>query len=376
VVIISLDALYSGLSLRSDILQEFEGVLTGENLVIAASHTHFAPMLDETKPKLGIVDPDHYKSLLNRIVIEIRRMLEAPAIPVSLRTNTYFSEGIVSRRRRLRIPSLKYGFSGKRAFFMPRAPKMNEVRSEVIEVLGEHGPLAMIWSLPCHPVASSPPERVSADYIGVVRSKYRSERNLSDDFPFIFLQGPSADLRPAAIGWRSWANPRGILLNLLFGKAFVSFSPAEYSSWADSLADELISNLPDETCLSHPSSLLVERRESPLDELFDFDSPTDRLISVIALKLGKVLLLGFSAEVSPKLSELVEGLFAEESFVLSFTCADDTFGYALTDLESRDLGYEVEGFLPFFGLERKKGVSIERTILDLATQAQARLLSK
>ena len=374
IVIISLDALYAGPKLRRDILRELGGSIDSDNLVLAASHTHFAPMLDDTKPELGEVEPQHYRSVRSRIIIGIRKALTAPGVPVSIRTSSYFSGGIVSRRRHLPVPTTKNGFSGTRAFFLPRKPSISQVRSEIIELVGGEGPVAVFWCMPCHPVSSYPPEVISADYIGVARSKYRSEKNVSQNFPFIFLQGPSADLRPAAVGWRKWSNPKGILFNLLLGRTFVPFSGDGFSQWAESRARELMSNLPRDTHDYQPV-LRAQRCEARLDALFSFEYDLDRFVSLSGVRVGKVLLVGVSAEISESLSHLIEDFFPGVEFILSFSCIDDTFGYALTDSDSKRLGYEVDGFTPVFGLQKQKGSSLEKAILQIAKQVSEQLVN-
>ena len=60
ILIISLDALYPGARLRSDIIEGLKGIVNDESLFLSSSHTHNAPMLDESKPFLGSVVESHY----------------------------------------------------------------------------------------------------------------------------------------------------------------------------------------------------------------------------------------------------------------------------------------------------------------------------
>ncbi|KJV04987.1 hypothetical protein [Methylocucumis oryzae] len=57
VAIIAVDTLFAGPDLTNAITKIFKEAhgLTAERVLILASHTHFAPMLDKTKPKIGPV---------------------------------------------------------------------------------------------------------------------------------------------------------------------------------------------------------------------------------------------------------------------------------------------------------------------------------
>ena len=65
-ILISVDALYPGSRLRSFVEKSAPNV-PAANIVLGASHTHAAPMLDATKPILGAPDEEHMRHVECRV---------------------------------------------------------------------------------------------------------------------------------------------------------------------------------------------------------------------------------------------------------------------------------------------------------------------
>jgi len=371
VILVSLDTLYVGPRLRREVLSHFKRKISPRQLVFAASHTHFAPMLDHTKPKLGSVDPEYFAMVRQALIDGIGEVLSKRSPIVELNYGSHRTGNIVSRRRCLPMLSKAWPLLQFRSLFLPSHAPKNATSGKFIEIIGEHGPTALIWSLPCHPVSSSPPERVSSDYIGAVRNAYREERSATRNIPVIFLQGPSAELRPKALGWRNWNTVRGVVLNTLLGKTFVDFEPQSYLRWLGGIVRDF-SKRKTHRIVALPTNLSVARCENKLSEIYG-QSVSDRLVSCHAIRISDVLLIGVSAEMTSKLAANIESAYFGRSNFIHFTCLDDTFGYATADCEAQAGGYEVNGFEQHFDLNDKATDSLESHFSDLYSQTVEQL---
>jgi hypothetical protein len=71
--------LFLGSALVQSICAGLSGIFKQEEIFLAASHTHTAPMIDETKPRLGIRNDEYAGMLVKRIVKAVSRIaLETP----------------------------------------------------------------------------------------------------------------------------------------------------------------------------------------------------------------------------------------------------------------------------------------------------------
>ena len=100
-IIVSLDLLYVTHALREAVLA---GVLAvgvhGPNLFMAASHTHYAPAIDETKPKLGTPEVGYRDQMAAKIIEAIRDAVLGPTEVVTLATASGYAGIGVNRRKR------------------------------------------------------------------------------------------------------------------------------------------------------------------------------------------------------------------------------------------------------------------------------------
>lgn len=76
VVIISLDLLYPGRIIRASIESAIPE-LKPEQIFLTASHTHQAPLTDDTKSGLGDPDLQYLKTLTLDLACEVRRLVQS-----------------------------------------------------------------------------------------------------------------------------------------------------------------------------------------------------------------------------------------------------------------------------------------------------------
>ena len=74
VVVISVDSLFLGNDVSGRICSGLSGVFRQEEIFLAASHTHSAPMIDETKPRLGKRNDAYAETMVARIIGEVLRL--------------------------------------------------------------------------------------------------------------------------------------------------------------------------------------------------------------------------------------------------------------------------------------------------------------
>lgn len=200
----SIDALYPG-----RLIEEFAS--NSINYIFAASHTHYAPMLDDAKPKIGHFSEVALKSY-------IRSISEATSLDVSPNVcRMYRAEVDVPIYRRFDYPinwvnSLLTRYAG----LYPNQELAIDKNIYIFEFAVEDKASFVIVYHACHPVSRGMSNEISSDYVGALRNSIR-ERFKVD--VVIFLLGCSGDIRPnlaqkriswlpkCKLNWRFNSNP-------------------------------------------------------------------------------------------------------------------------------------------------------------------------
>jgi hypothetical protein len=350
VVLVSVDTLFMGAELTRttlDICARKFGV-PPEQILIFASHTHFAPMTDPAKPGLGRAEPEE----IDRLGLRIAAAIGASSYNTiaSMRVGLGRSDRGVNRRRRWPWPTI-VRLMGKTASNIylddnPAGPRDPRIRT-CVWMSSEGSPIAAFWSFACHPVAFPEPETASADYIGVVREAFR--RRWGQEIPVIFAPGCMGDVRPRSP--RPKNNPFKRALRLaLFGQLATPFDRPSWDAWAEGLADEVmaIDEAASRTSVPacHPAARMAR---VSMDEIFEGTSPVPELHgkAVNVPGVGRVIALSCEPVTA------IAGLVAQSDDDLVLGYEGDVFGYLPTDAMVAEGGYEPQGFLGPFGLAGK-----------------------
>lgn len=192
----AVDALYPGdLARFSD---PTEGIR-----FFAASHTHSAPMLDSSKPRLG--------ALCSASLAAFRDALaHSPRSPVTYdRVQLFRGEVPIPVYRRFdRPPSLLNTLLTKKAGLFPNEAVPIE-RDVYLWVFSQGSvPVFSLVYHACHPVTRTEPAAVSADFVDAIRQAVRQRFGAP---VCLFLQGCSGDIRPNFSCKRLRALPRSRL---------------------------------------------------------------------------------------------------------------------------------------------------------------------
>jgi hypothetical protein len=358
-LLLSVDALYVGGHLLEAIEGQLERVGLANCVVLAAaSHTHYAPALDATKPALGLIDDQYAAQVQERASTLVERL--ANWAPDDARL-CYGSGSAVHAVNRRRLGWHMAGGLPRRAIGMRANPSgPNDQSIHLVRFDGEDGqPLAVLWSYACHPVAFPRPLEVTADFPGVVRHALRAQ--FGSDLPVLFLQGFSGDLRPPAM-IPPGRHPKRRMKDVLQGPSLGRFSEADYAQWSGSLA-RIVSGVASGKLTALAPAVRCATVRVPLGRLIEGgDEPRELTISRFELA-DTLQLLALSAEVVVEYGTSLTRLFPELQSI-PVGCAGDVYGYLPTQRMVGEGGYEAEDFLESFGLAGRFRPTAEQAVTD------------
>ena len=314
--IISIDSLYAGnLSQKLD-----------SNVEILSSHTHFAPMIDFKKPRLG----NSSKVALNCWIKTFReKYMETADI-----------DSICYYKTRVNIPIYRrfdhYG-SVLGLFINPHigmVPNSKEPIDNSLNVYtfcqGKKVKFCLVWHC-CHPVSRRDRNTYSSDFIDIIRKTLRLRFG---EIPVIFANGPSGDIRPNIIEKRI-----KLFSNNLLNKKFSN--PNEKSEkYVDKVYETAINKM---TLKKRFSNLEPKiKKTKVLVEGY-------RKLNITSIFFSKNLgfcLLPF--EVSHRYHKI-----CQNKNILIISCVNDVLGYLPHKTQLRYGGYEVDSSRISMGLKRR-----------------------
>ncbi len=338
--------------------------LDDASFLFAASHTHFAPSVDPSKPRLGPADPAYVDLVIERGVELLSRLARTRSDQGVARVeyrNGFAAHAINRRRMGWRLSPRAPHLPRRAALRAPNANGPCDETVHVVTVIGSSGgPAAVLWSYACHPVSFAEPRQVSADFPGVVRRALRTA--FGHDLPVLFLQGCAGDIRPRELGL-----PRSLrrrLAELVVGKLFTPFTPAEYSAWSSSLAAQVVEVArASGRVFPLPSGFRTAHASLPLSDLLDGAPLDNRSLTLQRLELAPGL--AFAAMSAEPVVEYGLALRAAEPdgrVVIPAGYTDSVFGYLPTTRMLGQHGYEDEGFMEPFGLRGRFRPQVERVV--------------
>ncbi|MET0886892.1 MAG: hypothetical protein ABWX92_10615 [Mycetocola sp.] len=343
-LMISIDLLYPGRMLRK-VAEDAAPGLDSSHIFFAATHTHRAPMTDDTKPLLGSPDASYMDWISRELASAVERVLDPDgAEPCRLVAGQATADHSINRRL-------------KKKFFLARRPLINAFMNapnkrgttdETIIVASvenaEGEPIAFAWNYACHPVGYPKLNTVAAHFPGVVRDAIRASES-SDDLPVLYFQGFSGNTRPSASA-RVHSVGRTIR-RLLSGPLFEDMTGAAYREWAGSLSRLVLTAAANgrEVSSEPLAAVRIEVEGSK------FASTLQEDVSFHGVTIGRELaLVAVSGEAVVEYTPLVREMSTAE-FTLCVGCIDHTFGYIPTTRIIEEGGYEAGNFCRSFGLE-------------------------
>lgn len=341
-LLVAVDALYVGADVREAIVES--SGLPVDRVLAFASHSHRAPMIDRSKPELGVPDPRHLSEITTRISSKISELMGSN----KSRGSFYAAKGAANHsinRRRWKFATIAL----KPKFLqVVNAPNKHGIRDETLitgtlrDSVG--AAVAVIWNYACHPVAGPQSNVVSAHFPGVVRREIREAEN-NPTLPVLFIQGFSGNTRPSASAQASSVVRR--LQRALTGPVFEDMSRTDYESWTISLARVVNATRSEET-RTQIKRIMSSRYEADGTR---FVIPGEKTVSFASIKLGEEFaIFALSAEVMSEFAPVVREL-SSAKYTCCAGCVDDVVGYLPTQQILNQGGYEASGFCRKFGLE-------------------------
>jgi neutral ceramidase len=364
VFIISVDTLFVTDNIKQLVIDFLKPKinLTEAHVFVCASHTHYAPYLDDTKPHLGNVDTEYYNYFKRQLESLLDALVTKECVDVELvYKEVAVSDVAVSRRK------YAWGF-WKRLFLRksmrihpnPDQPIDNKLRLMQWVTKESKKPVAVMWNFACHPVIYHAPNNLSAHFIGDVRNNLRKQLS---DVPVVFFQGFSGDVRPYNVGEHQ--SIKGKIVSWL-NKApeFCVFTKKTYEAWVHKINTAVEGCLNQQPADHYVVALDVALCSVRLNEIKGAD--LDQTIVFHAIHLtDSLVILGVSAEVVSEYSLELQRLYPNKTIV-PVGCLGAVFGYWPTKKMINEGGYEVEGFHKGFSIKGQFKTTLEDTFYDSA----------
>jgi hypothetical protein len=301
--------------------------------VFAASHTHYAPMLDPSKPMLGVYSEraaiafaESIRTATRTSVHPDRCVLLKSDVPVPIYRRFDFPRTVLNR--------VLTRFAG----FYPNGDHPVDRGLYLLAFMRGDAAVAVIAYHACHPTTRHGWHAVSADYIDAIRQGVRQRFGISH---CVFLLGCSGDLRPNLttkrvkwlprnrLNWRFKSQPSSAdqdAIDTVYRQAVFDATPIDDFPWAD-------------------SDVTATVRRIEINGLGPVDEPQ--------LRFGSHICFSFvPLEVSHQfhLDVLKRGGHPRDLIV---SCAGNTRGYLPHPHQIRYQGYEVDGSRPYMGLRQR-----------------------
>ncbi len=327
-------------------------------IMLLASHTHFAPATDRACVALGVPDERFVADLAVAAENLLKQMQQGHPAESRVEIRRGRLNHSVNRRRHWPFPTVGRTY-GLRMSATVMAPDRQAATDELATVIllrrtEDDAVIAAIWHYTCHATAVTPYEVVSADFPGAVR---RVLRRRFGDIPFVFAQGFCGDISPriASDGPQGSVGDRlrRLVRKMMSGPTFPSYAAGDWKRWSDSLAATVaaIAEQPPETA-DAPVTLSIAASQIPLADFFDGTAP-DKPLTVQALRLGAACeLVAVSAEVTVEWQSILDSMLPADEGTMRLYAGylGTVFGYLPTPRQIGEGGYEVTGFQRLFGL--------------------------
>jgi len=357
--LVSVDALFVGRTLEQFIHRSIGRPM---DLALVASHTHSAPALDDSKPLLGRTDPDHLNFVGREIGQGIARV--SPEAGAEFYFGQDTAPGSIYRRRNWIAVSRRPFRIGRQCVMAPNTQVRTYDGIKLVIIGDKRMPTAVLWSWPCHPVATPDADSVSADFPGAVRQCLRAHFG-NETLPVLYLPGFCGDIRPDIRGSR-WSI-RNILRHALIPiTPFGTIDPESYRSFCDRVAEASVRAAARVVPIDAGQVLRISSAQFPIGEYMA--PPQDVSMGVRALRVGELSITFVGAEVCSPYYGLLHDEPDRADVLTGYT--GPVFGYLPTDEQVTEGGYEVDGFFTRFGLSGRFGRRYQAEFINAVTSVR------
>lgn len=310
-----------------------------EAVTLCATHTHGTPDPDR-RFAYGQWSAGLVEDISARILQAVDQALTAQPQPVRIAIGRAAAPGIAINRRR--VAWLHQGLRWhRRVQNLPNPSRHVDDRVTVLAFLSaESGrPAALAVHFACHPVAD-PADRRGADFPGFLRQALC--RRFGPEMAILFLQGFCGDVRPALVH-----RPHGLkdrLVQVLIGDRFRPAEREDSTRIGAALAACVDKALVEAKPVG-PLALKARREKIPLADIDQ--APTGRDLDVTVWRWSDDLRLIFAS------AEMLSGLAPTVPDTIAVGYSNGMVGYLAPPEDYAGGGYEIDGFLPRFGLAKR-----------------------
>jgi len=369
-ILIGLDTLFSSTRLKQKVvarLTQSERSALAE-LVLVATHTHNAPALDASKPRLGALDDGYLAMVADPLATAMSALLAGTPAPVVLTRGASVCTFNARRRRhglrlRKRWPYVSRGIN-----LVPVHDEGVPRAVDVIVARGEGGRARWaLWSWTCHATSAPELRSVSADFPGAVRDELRARLG-EPGLPVVYLPGFCGDIRP---------DPSVLPLNFTslittpLQRPFARATADNYAALCAALTTAIGSALAAASPLGPLAPARIGRAQLALDAMIApaEQAPAEGAMDVTSIDMGVLGLLLLGAEVcSPYLAKLTA--LVPAGWLMS-GYAGQVFGYLPSDEQIAEGGYEADEFYELFGLRGRFRAEIEDQVSEAVKRSVA-----
>ncbi|MEP2735218.1 MAG: hypothetical protein ABJP34_02885 [Erythrobacter sp.] len=329
-------------------------------LMFVASHTHNAPALDDTKPKLGQFDPAYLEHTAQQIADCLLGLNGSNANVTNMAIASSNCGASIFRRRKafgLNLSTLR----PETRMMMAPNPHVGIDHQLKLLVLSDNDGTArcVIWSWACHAVSEPEEMSVSADFPGVLRTHIRAVLD-NESLPVLYFPGFSGDIRPASASLIPLhKSGKWVGAGRRFGKASAAYAERLHGALKHSI-NAAFSGL----SLCGAASEMDFSRTNRHLPLSDIRSEAASLAPLTCQdwSIGPARIKAVSSEIASPYSSAAGG---GDALAFVTGCAGQVFGYLPTDSQIPEGGYEVSGFAPMFSIPGDFNTAIEAQIAEL-----------
>lgn len=360
--LLSLDTLYTSDALINETLNRLpsEYKLDRSQIMWGSSHTHYAPMLDPSKPKLGPVHPDYFDQCISACVQLLIDLQTQPLEKVDVTYGKIKTDLSVCRRHSAWNIVKKIHLRKSMTIFPNPEKNIHEsIHKLTLSKKSDNTPLATIWTYPSHPTNLPSSKVVSSHFPGAVRQTMREKED--SQYPILFFQGFSGDIKAHHTGQpTSWK--QSLLYKLNKSANFQNFTHHTYRKWVAKLS-KAVSTLSIKK--QRGIHLKTTQISEPLSTFFSDRAP-DQDIQMVAFQwTPSLVMIGLSAEVVSDYVPIIEACHPSAT-IIPIGCINHSYGYLPTDQMVEEGGYESDEFRKPFSIKAQFKKNLEATIQKMA----------
>jgi hypothetical protein len=348
---ISIDCLFISSQLKKVIiarLADQDIKCNTDDILLLASHTHFAPSLDESKPQLGKIDQTYIDQTFNKVADACLSQIKTGFENGSAQYFKGAYSKVINRRRKVSHYRKNIFKWNQEVLVGPNilGPKNDDIH--LINLLDDKANcICIFWSFACHPVDEPDFNSLSSDYVGIVRDHIR--KTLNANIPVIFAQGFAGNIKAKLSPELDSLSSK--LKTILKLPDVFKAEPENYKQWCLGLLSSIDKTLSSKPTIIIDKALSKQIAHIPLKELIhNYEGPESDL-KLQKWQLGSVLLICMSAEPVTEYNNILRSIINDNFIPVGYTA--DSFGYLPVSKQVKEGGYEAEGFFKLFSIEGK-----------------------